>query len=661
MNLNVFLGLLLLIVLAAPFAAAVLIATVGRAGGGFARRMAVYLSALHVVLTIGLVVLYSGFVHTETAHPESMTLAFQPKAVPGDPGMSQEVETFTYGTKWKLFSLSPDGTDRSAMHFFVGLDGLNVLLVGLTSLMFFFAALVSWDTVRDRPASYYAWLFVLQSAVTGAFVSFDILLFYVFFELTLIPAFFLIGQWGTGSARRDAARKFVLYTLFGSLFTLVGIIGVVLTNPIPLHPLTGQPYYNEPAHAAVVNARSLDGPYLTGKPGPVSFSIPVLMKNVTMWDSMAFHAVAHAEARLSQASPAQRADRQKELDDARDGQKARRAVQFWLFLALMAGFAVKVPVVPFHTWMPAAYSEAPLAVTMLFSAVLAKLGTYGILRLVLPLTPEPCVQYGLAWFGTLGAVGVVYAAFCAFAQRDLRLVAGYSSVSHLGFLVMGLFAMNPEGVSGAVLHMVNHGLSAGAVFALLSFLARRYRTLDVYQYGGLWAKYPRYTFLFVVIVLAGVGLPGLNNFVSEMLMLGGLFDPRNLKLGGWGLPTAAAVGVLLSSWYLFTLLRRVFFGPLVEPPAAEAAPTGDVGGREFVPLAALAALCVALGLFPQPLLDAVNSDARRVAGVVDRARFRLDPSALAPARPAPPPTPDEIAARKAQVAPAPAPQPAPNH
>ncbi len=636
MNLNTVLGLLLLVVLAAPLVAAGLIATAGRANVRLPRRLAVYASALHLILTIGLIALYSGFVTEEPRVGQNLSLNFQPKAVPGDPGLTTDYQTFTYSTTWKLVSLTPD-PKSPAVYFFIGLDGLNVLLVGLTSLMFFFAVLVSWDTVRTRPAAYYGWLFALQTAVTGAFVSFDVLLFYVFFELTLVPAFFLIGQWGTGSAPRDAARKFVLYTLFGSLLTLVGIIGVVLTNPIPLHPTSGQPFYYEPTHQAVANLRDQDGPYTVGRPGPITFSIPVLMKNVSMWDSMTHYAVEQAEARLAKATPNQRADRERELADAKDKQRERKTAQFWLFLALMAGFAVKVPIVPFHTWLPATYSESPLPVTMVFSAVLAKLGTFGILRVVIPLVPEACVQYGLPWFGVLGAIGIVYAALCAFAQRDLRLLAAYSSVSHLGFLVIGLFAMNPEGLSGAMLHMVNHGLTAGAMVALLSFLARRYRTLDANQYGGLWAKYPRFTFLTIVIVLANVGLPGLNNFVSEMLMLAGLFDPRNMKLAGWGLALVAASGVMLSSWYLFTMLRRVFFGPLIEPPTAgeaDAVPQ-DVTGREFIPLASLAALCLALGLFPQPLLDVVSPDVQRVSSLVDRARQRLHPYAeLAQAPPA---------------------------
>lgn len=637
MTMNFLLGTLLLAVLFGPLLSAVIIAIAGRGSATSARKWAVFTSSAHVLVTIALFVLYAGFVSYE----QSLSFGFQPKVVPGDPGSSTGEDVFTYRTNWTLFSLAPDGVSPPTVQFFLGIDGLNLLLLGLTSLMFFFAVLVSWGTVHERHASFYAWLLVLQSAVNGAFASFDIVLFYVFFELTLIPSFFLIGQWGGGGARRDAAKKFVLYTLFGSLFTLIGIIGIVLTNPIPIHPKTNKPFYFEPTASGMAHKDEVENAYTNGLPGPITFSIPILMKNVSMWDSMAYHSVDHAKSRLSRATPAQRLAMQRELAEAEESHRVRRNTQFWIFLALMAGFAVKIPIVPFHTWLPAAYGEAPIAVTMVFSAILAKLGTFGILRIVIPLAPEMCVLYGLPWFGTLGAIGIIYAAMCAYAQRDLKLLAAYSSISHLGFVVIGLFALNREGLSGAALHMVNHGLTAGALFALLAFLSRRYRTLDANQYGGLWSKYPSYAFYMIVIALASVGLPGLCNFVSEMLMLAGLFDPRNVSIAGRGLAVVAAFGVLLSSWYTFTVLRRVLFGPVHEPPlSVDGSPiTGDVHAREVIPLAALSALCIGIGLFPQPLLDVVSPDTRRLSGILDRARNRIDPNSVPLNIPEDPPSP----------------------
>ncbi len=630
---NFILGSLLLTVLFAPLLAAACLAILRPAKAGTARTIAVWTSAFHVLLTVALFVLYSGHVNQDN----SLSLGFQPKVVPGDPGSMSDSDVITYKTNWTLLSLSPDGVSAPTVQFFVGLDGLNLLLIGLTSLMFFFAVLVSWGTITERAAPFYAWLFVLQSCVNGAFASFDIILFYVFFELTLIPSFFLIGQWGTGGARRDAAKKFVLYTLLGSLLTLIGIIGIVLTNPIPVHPTTNKPFYFEPTPRAMTTVENEGNTYVNGKTGPITFSIPILMKNVSMWDSMEYYSVGHAENRLARATPAGRATAESELATAQQNLAQRRSMQFWIFLALMAGFAVKIPIVPFHTWLPSAYGEAPIAVTMIFSAILAKLGTFGIIRIVIPLLPEMCVLYGLPLFGTLGAIGIVYAAFCAYAQRDLKMLAAYSSVSHLGFLVIGLFSLSREGLSGAALHMVNHGLTAGALFALLAFLSRRYRTLDATQYSGMWAKYPRFSFYFLIIALASVGLPGLCNFVSEMLMLAGLFDPRNVVIFGRGLAIVAAVGVFLASWYTFTMIRRVLFGPVVEPPALNdgAAITGDVHAREVIPLMAMSALCIGIGLFPQPLLDVLQTDTRRLAGIVDRARYRLDPQAIPIPEPAP--------------------------
>ena len=283
---------------------------------------------------------------------------------------------------------------------------------------------------------------------------------------------------------------------------------------------------------------------------------------------------------------------------------------------------VKVPVWPFHTWLPSAYGESPIGVTILLSALLAKLGTFGILRLVLPLTPDAAILYGLPVVGTLAAFGIIYAAFCAYDQKDLKLIIAYSSVSHLGFLVLGLFAFNSEGLSGAVLHMVNHGISIGGLFALLAFLLDRYRTTQASQYGGLMRRFPNFAVLAFVLVLASIGLPGLNNFVSEMLMLAGLFDAGNPRIHNWGLAVVGAVGILLSAWYMLTLLQKVFFNPMKEPqPVVTEVP--DVTRRDFVALGTLAGLCLLLGLFPQPVLNSMRRDIKQLnrIGVETRARI----------------------------------------
>lgn len=559
---------LVLLLVVVPLAAAVLVPLFGR----HARRVALAVALLYAGLT-AMVVL--GSLESLAARNESAdrlsgvaeaVYRFQPEFVPGDAGGP---DRSSRRTTWTLLNLStePPTAERPgpAVQFFLGVDGFNVWLVALSALMMLPAILVSWDGVREREGAYYGWLFLLQGGTVGAFLSFDVILFYAFFELTLLPAFFLIGRWGAGSGRRDAARKFFLYTLAGSLLTLVGVVGVVLTNP--------------------------------GADGRVTFALPDLMANV------------QRNLAAAAADPAQLA--------------AAYDLQFWLFVALMAGFMVKVPVVPFHTWQPAAYYEAPVGVTVLLAALLSKLGAFGILRFVLPLTPDAAVRYGLPAVGTFAAFGIVYGALCAFAQRDLKRMVAYSSISHLGFLVLGLFAFNPEGLSGAALHMVNHGVSIGALFALLGFFLDRYRTTDMRPFGGLIGRYPRFAFLTVVLCLASVGLPGLNNFASEMLMMAGLFDARNPGVQGYGLAVAAAAGIFLSAWYILTMLQRVFFNPPAEPPPAGPVPPADANGRELASLGGLAVLCLALGLFPQALLAPMKADAAALSAIGDAARARV--------------------------------------
>ncbi len=638
----------LLAVLFAPLGAAAACALAGAAGRN-PRRFAVWFATAHLGLTAVLV----GGVSVQLTHRGDPTTVgsvwfhadhgFRPIAVPGDPGLTTDPDSQTHETAWGLLPLGPrPGADvpPPEIQFYVGLDGLNVWLVGLASLMTLVAVLVSWGPVAERPGGFYAWLFALQAGLIGALTAFDVILFYVCFELTLVPTFFLIGSWGVGGGRREAARKFFLYTLFGGLLTLTGLVGIVLTNPTPVHPTAADA---KPVYGPIPSPGGMGG--LSGvvdpKEGPITFSAPRLMQNVEAWAlSRWFRAkvltpyeqVGAArrleEAKARAAGPDDPAVRRAEDElraaeqrtaDAAAAWRRHKLIQAWLFVALVAGFAVKVPIVPFHTWLPAAYAEAPTAVTMLLTALLAKLGTYGLVRFVLPLSPDAALEYGLPVLGTLGAAGIVYAALCAYAQRDLKLLVAYSSLSHLGFLVAGLFAFNTEGVSGAVLHMVNHGLATGTLFALLGFLAARYRTLDMDQYGGLWAKFPGYTFLVFLIALASIGLPGLNNFVSEMLMLAGLFDPALTRGLGYGLAAAAAFGILLSAWYTLTMLRRVFFGPLREPPTA-AGPAKGPNGRELVAFGVPAAFCVALGLFPQPVLDTMRADAGVVALFGDHAR-----------------------------------------
>ena len=631
---------LLLAVLVTPLVIALGVLLLGRRSPGVARRVALN----GALLQLGLTALFCTAFYPALAYDRTADYrAFQPLGVPGEPS-DRASGADTHSTTWDLMTFpvagvqygsGPAAARNSAVQLFLGVDGLNVWLIGLSSVMNLVAVLASWHGVRDRSHVYFAWLFALQTALIGAFLSFDAVLFYVFFELTLIPAFFLIGHWGVGGGRRDAARKFFLYTFLGSLLTLTGILGVAITNPTPL---------DKSGRMLDIVTLSPTGGVEVPSVGPVTFSIPRLMANTQVWGTVrdarannseiALRQIERERAELAAApddisrlSALQAVDARLErasteaADDAHES-RGRRRVQTALFFLLMCGFAVKIPIVPFHTWLPSAYSEAPLPVTMILSSTVAKLGTFGVMRLVLPLVPGPAAEYGMPIFGTLGAIGIIYGAFCAFAQRDLKRVIAYSSVSHLGLVVMALFAGNPEALTGAALHMVNHGLSTGVMFALLAFLYDRFKTTDGAQYSGLFGRYPMFGALFVTAALASVGVPAFNNFVSEMLMLAGLFRTNVTGAFGYGYAVAGAAGIFLSAWYTMSLVRRTFFGPPREPLSATPIET-SLTAAERAAFGLPLLLCVVLGVCPQPVLDSIRPDAGTLSYQAEQARLRI--------------------------------------
>lgn len=584
---------LLLVLIFLPMASAIVLSRFGKN----ARVGALWLALIHLAVTAYVLVVGVPFLNSfsefENVYRLESEIKFKPEFVPGANGSQPSLPNRTY---WNLLDLNPSqthlGKPGPRIQFFVGLDGINIWLVALASFMMLISILVSWDSIQDRPGGFYGWLFMLQGGLIGAFLSFDVILFYIFFELTLIPAFFLIGGWGGGSGRRDAARKFFLYTLAGSLLTLIGVIGVVLTNP--------------------------------DADGFITFSLPDLMANVQM--------------HLNNAWKDFKVGKPEKLIELQN-------TQSWCFVALMAGFMVKVPVWPFHTWLPAAYGEAPIGVTVYLSSLMSKLGAFGILRFVLTLTPDAAIAYGLPVVGWLAAIGILYTAFCAFNQKDMKTTIAYSSISHLGFLVLGLFAFNREGVSGAVLHMVNHGLTIGALFALLAFLLDRYKTTLRFPFAGLMGRYPNFAFFAFFLILASIGLPGLNNFASEMLMMAGLFDPRNPDVHSLVFPIVAAIGILLSAWYMLTLVQHIFFNPLKEPEPIKPAPL-DISGREVVAFASLSILCLALGLLPQYVLSTMSREVKQITAIGDKARERV--GIPLPPDDTPPPTMRQVTAPKNQ-------------
>jgi NADH-quinone oxidoreductase subunit M len=295
-------------------------------------------------------------------------------------------------------------------------------------------------------------------------------------------------------------------------------------------------------------------------------------------------------------------------------------LQTAIFLAMALGFAIKVPLFPLHTWLPLAHVEAPTAGSVLLAGVLLKLGTYGFLRLGLPLAPDAMLAVGVPLLGTLAAIGVIYGALCAFVQPDIKKLVAYSSVSHLGFCVLGLVALNHWGLTGSLLQMINHGLSTGGLFLLVGMIYERYHTRMIDDYSGMAARLKVLSAFMVFVCLTSVGLPGLNGFVGEMLILAGVVDLRGAGVSGWPFAVTIAAGIVLGAWYLFTMLMRVFFGPLHEPH--HDGDVGDLDRRETVIVLLIAIPCLIIGLLPQPLIETTKGDIGIVSRIADAARTR---------------------------------------
>src|SRR5262249_38670507 len=387
---------------------------------------------------------------------------FQPEWVPG---AAREGD---HTTTWTLLSLTRSREQAGEIQFFLGIDGLNIWLIVLTNLLMVSAVLVSWTALTERVNEYYAWLLALGAAMLGVFLAFDVIVFYVFFELTLVPLFFLIGIWG-GPQRQHAARKFFIYTLTGSLITLLGVLAIVL----------------------VCYDRSKEW---TDNVGELTFSMPRLVEIV--------QTIRQGTVRMSDNDLALWLDIPRWIFLA-----LGLDIERWLSLALMAGFAIRVRLVPLHPWLPLAHVEAPTAGSVLLAGVLLKIGAYGFLRFCLPLVPDASVSLGAPLIGTLAGIGIIYGAFCALSQDDIKKLVAYSSVSHLGYCMLGMFALTAAGLTGSLLQMLNHGLSTGALFLLVGMLYERYHTRKMADYGGMAARLKLLGFFMVFICLTSVGLP----------------------------------------------------------------------------------------------------------------------------------------------------------
>ncbi|HJW83052.1 MAG TPA: NADH-quinone oxidoreductase subunit M, partial [Anaerolineae bacterium] len=409
------------------------------------------------------------------------------------------------------------------INYHVGIDGISILLVLLTTLLMPVAILSSWTAIHDRLREYMIFMLLLETAMVGVFVSLDLFLFYVFWEFSLVPMYFLIGIWG-GPRRVYAAIKFFLYTMTGSILMLLAIL------------------------------------WLGSNGG--TFDLVRLVEN-NAW--------------------------------------LAGAPEMLLFIAFAAAFAIKVPLWPLHSWLPDAHVEAPTAGSVILAGVLLKLGTYGFLRFNLALFPDASRQ-AAPFIAVLAIIGILYGAIVSFAQSDVKKLVAYSSVSHLGFVMLGIFSLTPQGIQGAILQMINHGLSTGALFLIVGFIYERKHTRELSAFGGLWKIMPIYGTIALVVALSSMGLPGLNGFVGEFTIL--LGSTSSNALGSPGLFTAlAALGIILAAIYILWMFQRMFMGDASE----ENKKLLDLNAREVWVMAPLVIFIFVIGLVPGPFFNLMSS------------------------------------------------------
>lgn len=420
--------------------------------------------------------------------------------------------------------------------YYMGVDGMSILLVLLTTLLTTISILSTWTAVQDRVKQFMIFFLLLEVGMLGVFMAQDLFLFYVFWEFTLVPMYFLIGIWG-GPSRIYAAVKFFLYTMAGSILMLLAILWLGINQG--------------------------------------TFIVPELVE-------------------MNGIDP---------------------NLQIWLFIAFGLAFAIKVPMWPLHSWLPDAHVEAPTAGSVILAGVLLKMGTYGFLRFNIPLFPDASVKLA-PWIGLLAVIGIIYGAMVSYAQKDVKKLVAYSSVSHLGFVMLGLFALNTQGIEGGILQMVNHGISTGALFLIVGMLYERRHTRDMDEFGGLWKIMPIYGALTLIVALSSMGLPGLNGFVGEFTIL----------LGSWGAGTPdgaygsylytilAALGIILAAVYILYMFQKLFLGPVTKE---ENKTLLDINWREIVTLLPLIILIFWIGLYPNPFFGLMDASVEQLVSSIE--------------------------------------------
>jgi NADH-quinone oxidoreductase subunit M len=452
---------------------------------------------------------------------------------------------YQFVEKLHWIGLNLGGMGRMQIDYFVGVDGISIMLLLMSSIVMVIAALSSWE-INKNHKGYFALFLLLDVAITGVFCSLDFFLFYIFYELMLLPLYFLIGIWG-GVRREYAAIKFFLYTLFGSVFMLLVMVGLYFSVK---DPATGNHTFNI-----------------------------IQMMNPANYDSGSiFGTLSH---RLLFGIPA-------------------RTVGF---VVLFIAFAIKVPVVPFHTWLPDAHVEAPTPVSIILAGVLLKVGGYGIIRICLGIFPEVALN-GAFWIGLLGVISILYGALNALAQRDLKRLIAFSSISHMGFVLLGIASNTAEGMSGAMMQMVSHGFLSSMLFYLVGVVYIRVHDRDIYSFRGLATMLPKYTVFIMVAFFASLGLPGFSAFIAEVFSLVGAFNSTTIPV--W-MAVCGSVGLLLSAAYFLWTLQRMFFGDTRLKGGDNWKPAlSDLGKREILALVPLALLTLALGIMPSLVFDKIN-------------------------------------------------------
>lgn len=432
---------------------------------------------------------------------------------------------FDFTTSAMQFTERHEWIPTLDVHYSVGVDGISVPLLMLTTLLSVLCILSSFNIVT-RVKEYMAFFLLLEAGMIGVFCALDFFLFYVFWEVMLVPMYFLIGIWG-GPRKEYAAIKFFLYTLFGSIFMLVAILVM---------------YFSSTPH---------------------TFDMVELMQQGAGW---------------------------------------AQGLQIFLFVFFFLGFAIKVPVFPFHTWLPDAHTEAPTAVSVILAGVLLKMGTYGILRVNFSMLPDGAQYFSLslAW---LGVIAIIYGAFVSMAQKDLKKLVAYSSVSHMGYCILAMGALTTTGIAGAMFQMISHGLITGALFLMVGVLYDRAHTREIAAFGGLWTHLPVYSSIMILFAMASLGLPGLSGFVAEFMSFVGAFQTYPYLTG------VAVVGVLLTAAYILRLIQKMFLGPF---DSAKWGKLTDINTRELITVAPLAALTIWIGVYPKPLADLIGASVEAV-------------------------------------------------